>query len=230
MKAKIILATVFVALVSAFFIFDLQQYLSLEDLKGQKEALNQFYSDNPVLVLGGFFLIYVLAASLGLPIAALLTLASGAIFGFWTGFILVSFASSIGATLAFLLSRFLFHDAIHRKFGDRLDAFNKGVEEDGAFYLFGLRLVPLPFFLINTLMGLTKMKTWTFYWVSQIGMLAGTAVYVNAGTQLAQIDGASGILNPKLIASFVLLGVFPILAKKALGILKDRQNNVKAGE
>ena len=225
MKAKIALAIVLVALIAAFFIFDLQQFFSLEFLKSQKDALNQRYNDNPLLIGGAFFAIYVAFAALALPAATILTLAGGAIFGFWTGVLLVSFASTIGATLAFVFTRFLFHDAVQSKFGDRLETINQGIESEGAFYVFGMRLVPLfPFVMVNSVLALTKLKTWTFYWASQLGMLAGTAVYVNAGTQLAQIDSLAGIANPKLIGSFVLLGVFPILAKKALGFIKSRQS------
>ncbi len=224
MKAKIALAAVFVALFAAFFYFDLGQYFSLEALKNQKESLNNLYAENPILVAGAFFFIYVLFAALALPAATILTLAGGAIFGFWTGMLLVSFASTIGATLAFLFTRFMFHDAIQAKFGDRLEAMNEGIEKEGAFYVFGMRLVPIfPFVMVNSLLALTKLKTWTFYWSSQIGMLAGTAVYVNTGTQIANIDSLAGIANPKLIASFVLLGVFPIIAKKALNYVQARK-------
>lgn len=231
MKAKIILATIFVASLAAVFLFDLHQYLSLEYLKEQKQALNNVYAEQPALILGAFFLLYVVLAALGLPIAAILTLAGGAIFGFWTGFVVASFASTIGATLAFLLTRFLFSDAIESKFGDRLEVIHKGVEEDGAFYLFGLRLVPiLPFFAINALMGLTKLKAWTFYWVSQVGMLAGTAVYVNAGTRLGEIESVSDVGDIKLLVSFILLALFPFLAKKLLGYLKSRKVVAQTGE
>lgn len=229
MKAKIALAAVLVGLVAAFFIFDLQQYFSLEYLKSQKDALNTLYAEKPLLVAGAFFLTYVAFAALALPAATILTLAGGAIFGFWTGMLLVSFASTIGATLAFIFTRFLFHDAIEAKFGDRLGAMNAGIEREGAFYVFGMRLVPIfPFVMVNSLLALTKLKTWTFYWASQIGMLAGTAVYVNAGTQIAQIDSLGGIANPKLIGSFVLLGVFPIIAKKLLSILKTRKADTQS--
>ncbi len=224
MKAKITLAAVIIALIAAFFIFDLQQYFSLEYLKSQKDALNALYTEKPFLVAGAFFVTYVAFAALALPAATILTLAGGAIFGFWTGFLLVSFASTIGATLAFIFTRFLFHDAIQAKFGDRLQTMNDGIEKEGAFYVFGMRLVPIfPFVMVNSLLALTKLKTWTFYWASQIGMLAGTAVYVNAGTQIAQIESLAGIANPKLIGSFVLLGVFPIIAKKALNFLQSRK-------
>ena len=224
MKAKILLAVILVSLIADFFIFDLQQYLSLEYLKSQKDALNELYSQRPILIIGAYFIIYVAFTALALPAAAILTLAGGAIFGFWTGLVIVSFASTIGATLAFVFTRFLFHDAVQAKFGELLETVNAGIEKEGAFYVFGLRLVPLfPFFVVNSILALTKLKTFTFYWASQLGMLAGTAVFVNAGTQLAQIDSLDGILNIKLIASFVLLGVFPIVAKKFLEFLKSRQ-------
>ena len=172
-------------------------------------------------IIAIFFLVYVAFAALALPAATILTLAGGAIFGFWTGLIVVSFASTIGATIAFLLTRYLFHEAIESKFGDRLQAINAGIEREGAFYVFGLRLVPLfPFVVVNSVLALTKLKTITFYWASQIGMIAGTAVYVNAGTQIAQLDSLAGIAEPKILLSFALLGVFPIIAKYALSWLK----------
>ncbi|MPM75767.1 hypothetical protein SDC9_122761 [bioreactor metagenome] len=162
-----------------------------------------------------YFIIYVVATALSLPGAALLTLAGGAIFGLLWGTVIVSFASTLGATLAFLMSRFLLRDWVSQRFGQRLDAIDEGVKREGAFYLFTLRLVPVfPFFLINLLFGLTAMNARTFFWVSQIGMLAGTLVYVNAGTQLARLDSLSGILSPALLGSFALLGVFPLIARK----------------
>jgi len=224
MNPKIILAVLVAALIAAFFAFDLQQYLNLEFLKAQKDGLNQLFDQRPLLISAAFFLIYVVVTALALPAAAILTLAGGAIFGFWHGLILVSFASTIGATIAFLLTRYLFHDAIQQKFGERLEAINNGIESEGAFYVFGLRLVPLfPFFMVNSLLALTKLKTITFYWASQLGMLAGTAVFVNAGTQLAEISNTSDILSLKLLLSFALLGVFPIIAKQILKVLKNRK-------
>ena len=221
MKTKIFLVAVIVAVITAFFFFDLGQYFNLEYLKSQKDSLNALYNENPVLISAIFFIVYVLVAAFNLPAAGLLTVAAGAILGFWNGVFVVSFASTIGATGAFLMTRYLFNEAVQSKFGDRLSAINEGIEREGAFYVFGLRLVPLfPFFVVNAVLGLTKIKTWTFYWSSQIGMLAGTAVYVNAGTQLANIESLGDIASPKLLASFVLLGVFPILAKYALNFLK----------
>jgi uncharacterized membrane protein YdjX (TVP38/TMEM64 family) len=171
-----------------------------------------------------FFVAYVAVTGLSLPGAAVMTLAGGAVFGLFWGLLLVSFASSLGATLAFLASRFLLRDWVQQRFGDRLRAINAGIEKEGGFYLFTLRLVPVfPFFVINLLMGLTPIKTRTFYWVSQIGMLAGTLVYVNAGTQLARIDSLAGILSPALLGSFVLLGLFPLLAKKIVDAVAARK-------
>jgi uncharacterized membrane protein YdjX (TVP38/TMEM64 family) len=223
MKTKIILVCAIAALIAAFFFYDLGQYLNLEYLKLKKDSLNAFYQEKPVLISAVFFVVYVLVAAFALPAALLLTVAAGAVLGFWNGLFIVSFASSIGATIAFLLTRYLFHDVIQAKFGDRLSAVNSGIEREGALYVFGLRLVPLfPFVMVNSLLGLTKLKTWTFYWASQIGMLAGTAVFVNAGTQLADIESLGDILSLKFALSFALLGVFPILAKYLLNLIKPR--------
>jgi len=227
MKIKIIIAAVFVACIVAFFALGLQKYFTLESLKEQKLVLAEFYANSPVLISAAFFAVYVIFTAFALPAAAILTLAGGAIFGFWHGLILVSFASTIGATIAFLLTRYLFQETIQKKFGAKLEAINNGIEKEGAFYVFGLRLVPLfPFFVINSVLALTKLKTTTFYWASQIGMLAATAVFVNAGTQLAQISSTSDILSPKLLISFVLLGVFPIIAKYVLNWLRGKKEQI----
>jgi uncharacterized membrane protein YdjX (TVP38/TMEM64 family) len=168
--------------------------------------------------------IYIVVTALSLPGAAVMTLAGGGLFGFWVGLVVVSFASSIGATLACFVSRFLLREWVQNKFGDKLHSINKGIEEEGAFYLFSLRLVPIfPFFVINLVMGLTGMRLVTFYWVSQLGMLAGTMVYVNAGKELAKIESLSGILSPGLIISFVILGLFPLTVKKLLAWYKARR-------
>jgi pyruvate/2-oxoglutarate dehydrogenase complex dihydrolipoamide dehydrogenase (E3) component/uncharacterized membrane protein YdjX (TVP38/TMEM64 family) len=221
---KIGLVLLVVLLVAAFFLFDLGQYLNLEYLKSKHADLLAWRDSSPIQAALVFFLVYVVVTAVSLPGAAVMTLAIGAIFGLFWGTILVSFASTLGATLAFMLARFVLRDMVQRRFGDRLGALNSGVEKDGAFYLFGLRLVPIfPFFIINLLMALTPIRTWTFAWVSQIGMLAGTIVYVNAGTQLAKIDSLSGILSPGLLFSFVLLGVFPLIAKKVLDVVKARR-------
>lgn len=223
-KSKLLILLLFVIMVSVFVIFDVQQYLNLDALKSQQDYFSSLKQEHAILISGGFFLSYVLITALSLPGAAILTLAAGAIFGLYQGLLIASFASSIGATLAFLASRYLFKDTVQSKFANQLRAFNKGIEKDGAFYLFTLRLVPaFPFFVINLLMGLTTIKTKTFYLVSQIGMLAGTAVFVNAGTQLAKIDSLSGILSFDLFLSFALLGILPIAAKKIVEAIKARK-------
>jgi pyruvate/2-oxoglutarate dehydrogenase complex dihydrolipoamide dehydrogenase (E3) component/uncharacterized membrane protein YdjX (TVP38/TMEM64 family) len=215
------LLAVIVTLIAAFFIFDLQYYLTLETLKAQQAAIETYRSNHPGLAVAVYALIYIAVTGLSLPGAAILTLAGGAVFGLLWGTLIVSFASTIGATLAFLAARFLFRDAVKARFGDRLNIINKGMDRDGALYLFTLRLVPVfPFFVINLVMGLTTLKTQTFYWVSQIGMLAGTVVYVNAGTQLGRLESLSGILSPGLIGSFALLGIFPLLTNKIVEVIK----------
>ncbi|WP_077285440.1 FAD-dependent oxidoreductase [Cognaticolwellia aestuarii] len=224
MFKKILLLVIAITLVALFFHYDLNQLLTLEGLKGSMDQFGQWREQSPLLVVGGFFALYVLVAALSLPGAAILTLAAGALFGLVEGFVLVSFASSLGALLAFLVSRYLLRDSIKSKFPERLKAIDEGVQKEGAFYLFTLRLVPVfPFFLVNLLMGVTGIKAWTFYWVSQIGMLAGTVVYVNAGTQLAEINSLSGILSPKLIFSFVLLGLLPLIGKAIVNKIKQRK-------
>lgn len=213
--SRLMLLIVIACAVAAFFYFGVQQYLTLAMLKSQQVGIATFRDQHVILAIVVYGLIYIAVTGLSLPGATILTLAGGALFGLFWGTVVVSFASTIGATLAFLAARFLFKDSIQAKFGERLQAINDGIARDGAYYLFTLRLVPLfPFFLINLLMGLTTLQTRTFYWVSQIGMLAGTLVYVNAGTQLAKIELLSDILSPALIGSFALLGLFPLLAKK----------------
>lgn len=223
-RQKGLLLLVVLGLVGAFFYFDLTQYFTLEYLQTQRDALIEWRRSEPLFVAALFFVVYVLVTALSLPGATVMTLAVGAVFGLFWGLLLVSFASTIGATLAFVIARFLLRDTVQSRFGDRLKSINAGIEKDGAFYLFTLRLVPLfPFFVINLVMGLTPIKTRTFYWISQVGMLAGTVVYVNAGTQLAGLDSLSGILSPGLIGSFVLLGLFPLLAKKFVALVKARR-------
>ncbi len=223
-RSRIAVLVVVLLLVSAFFAFDLGRFLSLDYFRSQQAALEEWRAANPLLVAGAFFAAYVAVTGLSLPGAALMTLVAGAVFGLLWGTVIVSFASSLGATLAFLASRFLLRDAIQGRFGDKLRAINAGVEKEGAFYLFTLRLVPaFPFFVINLVMGLTPMKTRTFYWVSQVGMLAGTLVYVNAGTQLARLESVKGILSPGLLASFAALGLFPLVAKKIVDTVRARR-------
>ncbi len=221
---KIIILLALGALVASYFIFDLGQYLTFEAIKEQVAGAQQTYAENPIKVIAVFFAIYVVATAASFPGAAFLTLAGGALFGFATGLIVVSFASTLGATLAFLASRFVLRDTIEAKFGDRLKGINDGLERDGAFYLFTLRMVPaVPFFVINLVMGLTRIKTLTYALVSQVGMLLGTAVYVNAGTQLASLESPSGIFTPVIIGSFVLLGIVPWIAKGIIGAIKRRK-------
>lgn len=221
---KIALLVVGLGLIAGFFIFDLGQYFNLAFLKAQQSSIESYYGDAPVKTILLFFFTYVLVTGLSLPAAGILTLAGGAVFGVLVGTILVSFASTIGATLAFLASRFLFRGYVQARFADKLKVINQGMEKDGAFYLFSLRLVPVfPFFIINLVMGLTPIRTLVFAFVSQIGMLAVTIVFVNAGTQLARIEEVGDILSPQLIASFVLVGVFPLIAKKSVDLFRSRK-------
>lgn len=221
---QIVLLLLLALAIGAFVALDLGRYLSFEQLKASQASFDQLYAQQPVMVAAVYFGVYVLATALSIPGAVIITLGGGAVFGLWQGLLLVSFASTIGATLAFLASRFVLREWVEARFGQRLADINTGVDKEGAFYLFTLRLIPVvPFFLINLLMGLTRMKTWTYYWVSQIGMLAGTAVYVNAGTQLAQLDSVRGILSPALLGSFVLLGIFPLLARRVVAAVQKRK-------
>ena len=219
---KIALLLSLAVAVGLFFAFDLGQYLNLHTLKAQRQNIESFRAANPGMATLGYFVIYVLVTALSLPGATLLTLAGGAVFGLWWGLLIISFASTIGATLAFLIARYLLRDWVSQRFGQRLKTVDDGIAREGAFYLFTLRLVPLfPFFLINLLLGLTAMKARTFYWVSQVGMLAGTVVYVNAGTQLGKIDSLAGIVSPTLLGSFALLGIFPLIARKVVEYIRD---------
>jgi pyruvate/2-oxoglutarate dehydrogenase complex dihydrolipoamide dehydrogenase (E3) component/uncharacterized membrane protein YdjX (TVP38/TMEM64 family) len=222
--SRIILLIIITLVIGAFFLFDLGQYLTLDYFKSQQANIEAYWQSHPLLVASVYFVIYIVVTGFSLPGAALMTLVGGAIFGLAWGTLIISFASTIGATLAFLVARLLLRDMVQRRFGDKLRTANRGIEKDGAFYLFTLRLVPaFPFFVINLIMGLTPIKTWTYYWVSQVGMLAGTLVYVNAGTQLAKLESLSGILSPGLLLSFTLLGIFPLLAKKLLEWYKARR-------
>jgi len=223
---------ILLALVIAFAAFAFWRYgdiLTIESLAAREGTLRETQAARPVLFAAVAVLIYIVAAALSLPGAAILTIAFGWLFGFWQGTILVSFASTAGATLAFLFSRFVFRDTIREKFGDRIAAINDSFERDGSFYLFTLRLVPaVPFFVINLVMGLTPIRTWAFWWVSQLGMLGGTAVYVYAGASvptLAELAerGLKGIASPQIIVAFVLLGIFPLIAKKAIERIKSKR-------
>lgn len=223
-RSRLLLVVIVAALIGAFFVFDLGRFVSLDALQARQDAVVAYRDENLVQAALIFFAAYVAVTALSLPGAAVMTLAGGAFFGLLWGTVLVSFASTIGATLAFLLGRFLFRDAVQSRFGHNLRAVNAGVARDGAFYLFTLRLVPLfPFFVINLVMALTPIRTLTFLLVSQIGMFPATVVYVNAGTQLVKIDSLAGILSPGLIVSFTLLGLFPLIAKKVVEVIKARR-------
>jgi len=221
---KTLVLLVLLILIAIFFVFDLGRFFSLAFIKEQQGNFSAVYEQRPALVTAAFFAVYVLITALSLPGAAIMTLAGGASFGLVWGTVVVSFASTIGATLAMLAARYLLRDSIEGRFGKRLDEVNKGIEKEGGFYLFTLRLVPLiPFFALNLLMGLTKMKTWTYFWVSQLGMFAGTVAYVNAGTEIAKITSLRSILSPGLLGSFVLLGLLPLVIKKMLDYVKRRK-------
>jgi uncharacterized membrane protein YdjX (TVP38/TMEM64 family) len=225
---KIIIIVILLTAVAVFKVFDLGQYLTLSYIKASQARFALLYAEHRLPVILGYGVIYVLVTSLSLPGAAVLTLAGGALFGLWTGTLTVSFASTIGATLACIVSRFILRDWVQTKFGDRLKTVNDGIEKEGAFYLLTLRLIPIfPFWLINLAMGLTRMPLRRFFWVSQVGMLPGTVVYVNAGKELAKIESLSGILSPGLIISFVVLGIFPVAAKKILSLYRKKYHHNK---
>ena len=222
-KQQWIMLGVIAALIAAFFVFDLHQILTLENFQRHRNTVVDFYQQNTLVTILLFAACYVAVTGLSLPGAGIMTIVAGAIFDLLVGVVIVSFASTIGASIAFLLARHLFRDIVQRKFTNALQPINQGIEREGAFYLFALRLVPaFPFFAINVAMALTPIRLWTFYWVSQIGMLAGTFVYVNAGQQVGQLDSLTGILSPMLIGSFVLLGIFPLVAKKTLELVKKK--------
>jgi len=222
-KNKLVIIAVFAALVAAFFAFDLGQYLTLDYIKAQQANFRELYHANPATMLAAFFGVYVLVTALSLPGAAVMSLAGSALYGFWPALIVVSFASSLGATIACGAARYVLGGWVQDKFGERLTPINKGVEREGAFYLFTLRLVPIfPFFVINLVFGLTTMRLATFYWVSQLGMLPGTIVFVNAGTRLGQIASPGDILSWQILGSFALLGVFPLIAKKAVTLARTK--------
>ncbi len=218
---KIIIVLAMVLLILLFRLLHLDDYLTLAYLKESREQLALLYAERTGLVIAVYMLIYIVATALSLPGAVILTLAGGALFGLVTGTIVISFASTIGATLACLVSRFLLRDWVQKRFGDKLQRINEGMEREGGFYLFTLRLIPVfPFFVINLAMGLTRIKISTYYWVSQLGMLPATIVYANTGKELGKLNSLAGILSPGLIFSFVLLGLFPLAVKKIMTRLK----------
>ncbi|MEW6571408.1 MAG: TVP38/TMEM64 family protein [Nitrospirota bacterium] len=224
---KIIIVVVILGLVAAFKIFNLSQYLTLSYIKESQVKFQMLYQENPVTVVSSYMVIYILTTSLSLPGATILSLAGGGLFGLWKGTLIVSFASTIGATLACFVSRFLLRDWVQEKFSDKIRKVNEGIEKEGAFYLFIMRLIPVfPFWMINIVMGLTKMPLYKFYWVSQLGMLPGTMVYINAGKELAKIESAKGILSPSLIISFALIGIFPLTVKKLVALYRAKKGRI----
>ena len=223
-KKKLLIVLLLVALIAAYVVFDIGRFLSLAYLKQSQASFAIVFAEKPVQVTAIFFVIYVVSTALSLPGATILTLGAGALFGSLLGTVIASFASSIGATLAMLASRYVLRDSVQQRFGGQLAAINKGLEKEGAFYLFSLRLIPLvPFFILNLAMGLTTIKTRTYYWVSQLGMLTATFVYVNAGTQLARIDSLQSVASPGLLASLVALGILPLVAKKVIAMFQTRK-------
>src|SRR4030043_626740 len=229
-KKKIVILVVIISLIVAFKVFNLGQYLTLSFLKESLDKFNDLYEKHQVLVIAGYFIIYVLTTSLSLPGASPLGIVGGALFGFWVATLVVSFASTIGATLACFVSRFLLRDCVQSKFSDKIAKVNEGIEKEGAFYLFTLGLFPpFPFWMINLVIGLTKMPLLKFYLVSQVGMLPGTMVYVNAGKELAKIESVKGIFSPSLIISFALIGIFPITVKKLVAFYRRRKEKTTVG-
>ncbi|ELM6619175.1 TVP38/TMEM64 family protein [Vibrio fluvialis] len=225
MSKKLVLGLILLAVIIGLGL-TFSQYLTLDNAKAQQALLSDYIAEHLLAAALIYFVSYVLITAFSIPGAAVVTLLGAALFGFWLSLLLVSFASTIGATLAFLSSRYLLRDWVQQRFGDKLNTINQGVERDGAFYLLSLRLIPVfPFFLINLLMGLSPINVALYYWVSQLGMLPGTAVYLNAGTQLAQIDSLSGIVSPSVLLSFALLGVFPLLMKWVMNRLVRRSAN-----
>jgi pyruvate/2-oxoglutarate dehydrogenase complex dihydrolipoamide dehydrogenase (E3) component/uncharacterized membrane protein YdjX (TVP38/TMEM64 family) len=223
-KSRLLLVVIIAVLIGVFFAFDLGGYISLDGLRARQDAITAYRDENMLEAALIYFAIYIAVTALSLPGATVMTLAGGAFFGLLWGTVLVSFASTVGATLAFLIARLLFRDAVQNRFGSSLRAVNAGVARDGAFYLFTLRLVPLfPFFVINLLMALTPIRTLVFFLVSQLGMFPATVVYVNAGTHLGKLDSLAGILSPGLVVSFTLLGLFPLIAKKLVDVIKSRR-------
>lgn len=230
-KGKVALAILVIGLLATFFLLDGNAYLNLGYLQQVRGDVVFYVESNPLVSSVSYFVLYVLVTALSVPGALIMTLAGGAVFGLPWGLLLVSFASSIGATLAMLVSRMLLRDWVQVRFKTQLVTVNQGLADDGGFYLFSLRMVPLlPFFMVNLVMGLTRISLWQFYWVSQLGMLAATFVFVFAGTQLAAIETLSGILSPGLIVALSLLGLFPLLAKKSLNWLRRGRTEQSADQ
>ena len=228
MVKKIALVALLMALFAAFKTFGMGDYLSLSYIKASQLRFAELYTNHPVSVIATYMAIYIVTTALSLPGATILTLVGGAIFGLITGTLIISFASTIGATLACLAARFLLRDWVEKRFFNKLKTFHEGFAREGGFYLFSLRLVPIfPFFVINLVMGITRIKLFQFYWISQLGMLPATIVYVNAGKELARIESLSGILSPGLLIAFGLLGLLPLAAKKLVDGLQQKQKSNK---
>jgi uncharacterized membrane protein YdjX (TVP38/TMEM64 family) len=224
---KLIIIAVIVAVIAIFRIFHLDDYLTLSYIKESQQRFTALYREHRFLVIGAYMGLYIIVAALSLPGAGLMSLAGGALFGLWVGTFVVSFASAIGATVACFVSRFILRDWVQRRFKDWFVVIDEGIAREGAFYLFTLRLIAIiPFFVINLVMGLTKMPLRTFYWVSQLGMLAATVVFVNAGKELGRINSLSDILSPGLLISFALLGIFPLAAKKLLAFYRAKKEKL----
>ncbi|MCA1771436.1 MAG: FAD-dependent oxidoreductase [Halomonas sp.] len=223
-RQRLLMAALLIVAIGAFFLSGAHQWFTLDTLKAYQSDFQAAFNQSHWQVAGLFFAVYVVMTALSLPGATLLTLLGGTLFGLGWGLLIISFASTMGATLAFLLSRFLFRQPIEKRFPRQFESVNRGVERDGALYLFTLRLVPVfPFFMINLVMGLTRIKTLTFYWVSQVAMLPGTAIYVNAGGQLGELESLGGIISPTLLASFALLAIFPWIARRIVLLVQKRK-------
>jgi uncharacterized membrane protein YdjX (TVP38/TMEM64 family) len=228
---KIGLVLTLAIIVSLFIYFDLSRFLTLDYIKESQARFQNLYQAHRIMVVSVYMVIYILVTALSLPGAAVMTLAGGGFFGLVTGTIVVSVASTIGATCACLASRFILRDWVQSKFGGKLSAINEGIDKEGSFYLFSLRLIPIfPFFVINLLMGLTKMPIRTYFWVSQIGMLPATIVFVNAGKEIAKIDSVAGIASPTLLISFALLGLFPVTVKKVMSLYRRKRVSPGSGD
>ena len=224
-RKQLLIVLALVALVSLFFLADLGRFLTLEYLQTSRAAIVTRVEAQPIAASAIYFAVYVLVTGLSLPGAAVMSLAGGAVFGLVWGLVLVSFASSIGATLAFLISRSLLHEWVRKRFGGYLEGIDRGFEKEGNFYLFSIRMVPVfPFFVVNLLMGLTRISAPAFYLVSQVGMLAATFVFVYAGTQLAQVHKLGDVLSPQLILALSLLGLFPLAARKLMTLWTRRRS------
>ena len=225
---KLTLAATVIVCIALFFLLPLNEYLSFEYLQRQRIAIVDLYRAHPTLFIATYITIYVVLTSLSIPSATLLTLIGGAVFGFATGTVVILFASTLGAICAFVLARYVLRDYVQEKFSKYLSYVNRGVAAEGAFYLFGLRVVPVvPYFVVNFVMALTPIRLWTYYWVTQIGILPATILYVNSGKELGKLQSASGILSWTLILSLVALGLFPLVAKRVFELIREYVHRTK---